>query len=161
MSREGRPRPLAPLAQVSVKASSSPSPRPPRDRHIAPIRPPPSLLLSFALSPSLLPPSSCRFYLSGRENERLGWSGITTFVTRDRQLEWGAKEEAIVLRQSVAETGREAHGGEGGREAAQLCARASPFKLSLAPPLVLTWNKNNIGFDSDSDPSARRSGRPS
>ena len=40
-------------------------------------------------------------------------------------------------------------------------ARASPFKLSLAPPLVLTWNKNNIGFDSDSDPSARRSGRPS
>ena len=39
--------------------------------------------------------------------------------------------------------------------------RASPFKLSLAPPLVLTWNKNNIGFDSDSDPSARRSGRPS
>ena len=158
MNREGRP--LAPLAQVSVKASSSPSPRPPRDRHIAPIRPPPS----FALSPSLLPPSSCRFYLSGRENERLGWSGITTFVTRDRQLEWGAKEEAIVLRQSVAETGREAHGAEGregGRRHNYARARASPFKLSLAPPLVLTWNKNNIGFDSDSDPSARRSGRPS
>ena len=80
-------------------------------------------------------------------------------MTRDRQLEWGAKEEAIVLRQAVAETGREAHGGE--RGGTTMRARASPFKLSLAPPLVLTWNKNNIGFDSDSDPSARRSGRPS
>ena len=52
-------------------------------------------------------------------------------------------------------------GREGGRRHNYARAWASPFKLSLAPPLVLTWNKNNIGFDSDSDPSTRRSGRPS
>ena len=59
--------------------------------------------------------------------------------------------------------GRDGAGGprRGERRHNYARARASPFKLSLAPPLVLTWNKNNIGFDSDSDPSTRRSGRPS